>query len=315
LPGINRILQKVSLPVFVSFFLFCAGGPTQPQFPDPLEFESVWQFLKVYSIHQQRVPQNAFVYDSPEEMMESIKDTLRDGNYTRYGLLNHSLSKSRFSGTASGDDVTFYNVNSFTAMITISEFNTGTTYNEFLSVVPLAASYSDLILDLRDNLGGDLKEMGSIIECFLPAGKEYILARERKYDSKTGKAETLEWHPWVTKRDSKPELSNKKLTVLVNGRTASAAEILAAALKDCYPAKLVGQQTYGKAIGQIILLRRGRPDLHITYLQLRGISFGDYQGIGIKPDSIAFHKTLPASPENFFASGYRLVREEEILSP
>ena len=124
LPGINRVLQKASLPVFLSLFLFCTGGPDQPQFPDPLEFESVWQFLKVYSIHQQRVPQNAFAYDTPEEMMESIKDTLRGENYTQWGSLNHSLSKSSFSGTASGDDVTFYNVNSSTAVITISEFNT-----------------------------------------------------------------------------------------------------------------------------------------------------------------------------------------------
>lgn len=310
-----RAALQSALAASLPFLLFCIGNTAQPEFPDLIEFESVWQYLKVYSIYQDRVPEEPFLYSSPEEMLESMNDTLRGHDYTdyNYSRFGRSASISNKNNNNVVSRVTFRVVNDTTGLIDIDScFTTGITYYQFLSCLQDVEKYKNLIVDLRDNAGGDIEEMDSIIEAFLPAGKEYILARERKYDKRSHKAETLEWHPWVTKRAARKELENKNITVLVNDRTASASEILAAALKDCYPAKLVGQRTYGKAIGQIILQRRDhRPTLQITYLQLRRINGDDYHRVGIQPDSLAFTKQIPALGKTY-AAGYKIISEDDL---
>ena len=93
--------------------------------------------------------------------------------------------------------------------------------------------YSGLIIDLRNNSGGYLEEAYQTAEIFLPKGSViYSLLQKdnRKQEFK----------------DKTNDKQDVPIVVLVNGNTASAAEILAAALKDSYGAVLVGSQTYGK---------------------------------------------------------------------
>lgn len=93
--------------------------------------------------------------------------------------------------------------------------------------------YSGLIIDLRNNSGGYLEEAYQTAKIFLPKGSViYSLLQKgnRKQEFK----------------DKTNDKQNVPIVVLVNGNTASAAEILAAALKDSYGAVLVGSQTYGK---------------------------------------------------------------------
>ena len=93
--------------------------------------------------------------------------------------------------------------------------------------------YSGLIIDLRNNSGGYLEEAYQTAVIFLPKGSViYSLLQKdnRKQEFK----------------DKTNDKQDVPIVVLVNGNTASAAEILAAALKDSYGAVLVGSQTYGK---------------------------------------------------------------------
>lgn len=93
--------------------------------------------------------------------------------------------------------------------------------------------YSGLIIDLRNNSGGYLEEAYQTAEIFLPKGSViYSLLQKdnRKQEFK----------------DKTNDKQDVPIVVLVNGNTASAAEILAAALKDSYGAVLVGSQTYAK---------------------------------------------------------------------
>lgn len=93
--------------------------------------------------------------------------------------------------------------------------------------------YSGLIIDLRNNSGGYLEEAYQTAEIFLPKGS--VIYSLLQKDNK--------------KQEFKDKTNDKQdvpIVVLVNGNTASAAEILAAALKDSYGAVLVGSQTYGK---------------------------------------------------------------------
>lgn len=91
---------------------------------------------------------------------------------------------------------------------------------------------NSLILDVRNNTGGYLKAASDIASLFLEKGKT-IYSLEGKKSKEVYKDETKE------KRDY-------KVVVLINEASASASEILAAALKESYNAILVGKKSYGK---------------------------------------------------------------------
>jgi carboxyl-terminal processing protease len=96
-----------------------------------------------------------------------------------------------------------------------------------------------LILDLRLNPGGLLDQGVAVSELFLDPGQEVVATRGRA--------------PRATRvyRDTKPQRWPKlPVVVLVNGGTASAAEIIAGALQDHDRAVLVGTPTFGKGLVQ-----------------------------------------------------------------
>lgn len=275
---------------------------------DNVEFESVWQYLKTFSIYQDssiyegRIPDGPFDCQSIEEMFLQVADTIsvKESNTIKYWLFTKYLydnlnwkkndddsikQSASFKLSFIGNGVNYYNVTESTGIIKIEEFG-DSIYKHFLECVStMPLSNKNLIIDLRNNLGGLIPEADSIIESFLPAGKEYIMARERNLEYGS-EAATLDWHPWVTGRSAHNKLKGKKLIVWMNGNTASASEILAAALADCASAVLVGTRSFGKGIGQVVIYRNNRDTIQITYLQLRGMSdkTGLYHGVGIKPD-------------------------------
>ncbi len=204
-----------------------------------------------------------------------------------------------------------------TALVQIdSEFKQDTTYPAFKSAVPFLAAYPKIILDLRGNRGGSIDAVDSIIEYFLPANTPFIEARYRKYDPASRTARTVDWEPWATVHDHSPTLVGARVAILTDGLTASASEILAAGLKDGRAgsgpdtATLVGQTTFGKGIGQIVISRSylGKRDIQITFLRLKGLSdrTGIYHRRGIFPDlrvtgpllqlNTALHVLEPSAP-------------------
>lgn len=291
----------------------CQNVPTYPSGQDDLiEMESVWQYLKAYSIHQdecasgsgtscvKKLRDSPFFYKTPEEMMLGLDDTLRETVYTKYDLsAEKCASASIGSGLSEDRLVKLYQVTSSTALIRISRFDTDVTYSQFCDIInKLDSSFTKMkesdpsytfpiknyIIDVCQNPGGDLDELDSILELFLPENTPYILARERAYDTISKQYTTIDYRALKTKRPASPILTGKKVVVLMDSGSASAAEILASGLKDGCGAILAGDTTYGKAIGQIKLPRRGRKWLQITFLQLKGISAGRYQNVGLVPD-------------------------------
>lgn len=129
-----------------------------------------------------------------------------------------------------------------------------------------------LVLDLRDNPGGDLDVMLDIADIFLPRG--VVLTIE---DVK-GNSE-----PYY----SGPQKFDKPLVVLVNGNSASASEALSGAIKDRGTGVLVGTQTFGKGIVQSIFpLRGGKTGMKLTTAHYYTPGGTCIHGTGITPDVV-----------------------------
>ncbi|MBO9597010.1 MAG: S41 family peptidase [Cohnella sp.] len=97
-----------------------------------------------------------------------------------------------------------------------------------------------LVIDLRDNPGGMVQIAELIASQFIPVGKPIA-----QYGYKDGTSQTIV----VKEGPSQPK--PYPIIVLVNKETASAAELLAGALKASAGASLIGERTYGKGLVQI----------------------------------------------------------------
>src|SRR5690606_20277750 len=91
-----------------------------------------------------------------------------------------------------------------------------------------------LVLDLRTNPGGLLGQAVEVSELFIPKGKTVVSTRGRV------RSQNQEY------RSGRAPLWTGKLTVLINGSSASAAEIVAGAVQDWDRGVLIGSATFGK---------------------------------------------------------------------
>lgn len=153
----------------------------------------------------------------------------------------------------------------------ISKFNE-TAYEQFnqkLNKIE-ATGINSLIIDLRGNTGGFLSAATKISELFLKKG-EVIYSLNEQSGTKVTYDET-------------EESRNYKVFVLVNESSASASEILAAALQDSYGAILVGTTTYGK--GKVQKTNKMNDGTMYKYTSAKWLTpKGDcIDGVGLKPD-------------------------------
>ena len=134
-----------------------------------------------------------------------------------------------------------------------------------------------VVLDLRDNGGGLLNEAVAVASVFIPDGK-IVSTRgrsrpERVYEATGGAID-----------------SDVPVVVLVNGRSASASEIVAGALQDRDRARIVGTRTFGKGVFQEIepLPNGGALDITVgEYFLPSGRNLGGggpSRGSGLTPD-------------------------------
>jgi carboxyl-terminal processing protease len=129
-----------------------------------------------------------------------------------------------------------------------------------------------LVLDLRDNPGGVLEAAVAVADLFLDSGV-IVTAKGRTPDSK--------FEMDATPGDA---LNGAPIMVLVNGGSASAAEIVAGALKDQHRARLMGRTTFGKGSVQTIIPLNDERAVKLTtslYYTPSGVSINHR---GIAPD-------------------------------
>ena len=143
------------------------------------------------------------------------------------------------------------------------------------------AGVKSLIMDVRSNPGGLLSAAIEISDMFIESGTIVSV-----------KGRTVPERAWQAKRGMK--YSNLPIAVLVNRYSASASEILSAALQDNNRAVIVGERTFGKGSVQTVLrLESGRSLLKLTtasYFRPSGVNIHRAEGMkpeedwGVKPD-------------------------------
>ena len=130
------------------------------------------------------------------------------------------------------------------------------------------------VLDLRDNPGGYLESSVYLAGEFLAQNKLVVKQESTSYENKDY---------YVTRKGS---LLDVPMTILINGGSASAAEILSGALRDYKRATLVGEKSFGKGSVQEAIDMGGGMGLHITVAKWV-LPKGDWiNGKGITPDVV-----------------------------
>ncbi len=147
------------------------------------------------------------------------------------------------------------------------------TYNQFKKELQSLESKNidSLILDLRNNSGGELKAATNIISLFV--GKNKIIYQTEERD---GKRE-------VTYSSGKVD-KTYPIVILTNKNTASASEVLAAALKDNLGATVIGENTFGKGTVQIMLTTKNGDQYKMTTRKWLTPNGNWINEEGIKPD-------------------------------
>ena len=155
--------------------------------------------------------------------------------------------------------------------ISISEFDsvTGAQFAKALKQLQ-KKNIEGLVVDLRNNPGGSLSTVCDILDSILPKGL-IVYTKD-----KNGKKEEYT-------SDEKHRL-NLPMSVLVNGQSASAAEIFAGAVQDYGKAEIIGTQTYGKGVVQNLFDLKDGTCVKLTTSEYFTPKGRNIDGKGITPD-------------------------------
>lgn len=155
--------------------------------------------------------------------------------------------------------------------LAVSEFDL-VTYEQYKEALADLESQGmkGLVVDLRNNPGGNLETVCDILDLMLPEGLiVYTEDKEGNRDEKKSDEESQFRLPMV---------------VLMNGNSASASEIYAGAIQDYGTGKIVGTQSYGKGVVQQIFMLKDGTSVKLTIAEYFTPKGRNINGKGISPD-------------------------------
>ncbi len=200
---------------------------------------------------------------------------LRDGQ-----PLNVTVKRAKVATS----DVTSSYISDKIGYIELAHFNGISSYIDFMRVYDdfEEKGVNTVILDLRNNPGGELSCLVNLMDNIIPeADVPYLFA----WQAKPLKVNVFssEGYGWEF----------NKFIILVNKNTASAAELMTGIMQDLGYAVVVGEQTFGKGMGQSHIKTSDGDEAIITGLELKLPTSGGYDGVGITPDYKVSMKLTP----------------------
>ncbi len=194
----------------------------------------------------------------------------RDGEEYETKIVRGMVEKDTVKSKIIDDSIGYVRISGFDRRVN-SDKKAMDTYDEFIYELDKLENkgVDKLVLDLRNNPGGDFEVVTNIADSLLPEG---IITYT---EDKKGKKE------YVYSND---EFYDMEIVVLVNKYSASASEVLTGALKDHKRAIVVGETTYGKGIVQSLYMFNDSSGMSVTtskYFSPNGISIHQK---GIEPD-------------------------------
>ena len=193
----------------------------------------------------------------------SFKMTVtRDGKQIEKTLTRKTIESVTVKYTQLEDKIGYIKIESFKDV----------TAKQFLEAMKSALTDGSerIIFDLRDNGGGMVNACEQCLDPLLPEGNIAV-------------AEYRDGHE-ITICVSDDKEIHMPLTVIVNGNTASAGELFAAALKDFGKAEIVGEKTFGKGIMQDTFAMSNGGAVKLTVAKYRTTKSECFHEIGVKPD-------------------------------
>lgn len=205
--------------------------------------------------------------DAPEDDNDVVVTVLRNGEEFDITLIRETVSVITVSGKMAADKIGY---------IRITDFGEN-TYDEYLkTLVELNKNeVRGLVIDLRNNPGGMLTSVVSVADSLLPEGN--ILTIKDKSGNEV---------PY----NSDADCINLPICVIVNGNTASAAEVLSGAMRDHKCATIVGEKTYGKGVVQSLVEFGDGSAFKLTTSKYYTPSGECIDGVGIAPDVVVAPK-------------------------
>ncbi|MCQ2550827.1 MAG: S41 family peptidase [Clostridia bacterium] len=209
-------------------------------------------------------------YKDQDDMMNAIRGPkgskvtiqyLRGGSYLEATMIREEITVSSVQSKVIEDNIGY---------IRISEFdrNTGESFENELTELE-NKGVKGLVIDLRLNGGGYVSESVKVADLLLPA------CTVTSMTDKNGKEKRL---------DSDASCTNLPYVLIVDSQTASAAEILAGAVKDNKGGKIVGTKTFGKGIVQSPFELSDGSCVKLTTMEYLTPNGNKVHKKGIKPD-------------------------------
>ncbi len=205
------------------------------------------------------------------ELLEGYAETevdlrIRRGNRRLHVTLRRSAQPSQTVTAQKADGLLW---------LRISHFSTHTTEEMSLALLD-AFSESEpprgVVLDLRGNRGGVLMQAMAVADLFLTDGP-VASSQGRHPDS------VRQW-----RASGRDQAQGRPLVILVDGRTASSAEIVTAALSDRGRAVVVGSSTLGKGLIQVVVPLSNGGEVLISWSRVLAPLGWPVQGLGIQPN-------------------------------
>lgn len=170
-------------------------------------------------------------------------------------------------------------------LLSISSFNSGTAYSvgSALKKAKAMPGFRGIVLDLRGNPGGLLDQGVAVADLFIAHGR--IVSAQGRHPASV---QTYDARPGDPGEDM-------PLVVLIDGGTASAAEIVAGALQDSGRAVVVGTNSFGKGTVQTVVRMPNKGEMTLTWSRFHTPSGYALHGLGVLPSVCTADERAPIS--------------------